>query len=105
MHTLKLLLRTTKQDDAFLASVFPAITNVHNEIVEEGKKRLRMLKRDKHYRYARGHYGACKKNCEGLKTQITALEKSLDGTDDDQCVRVYPKEVGRPENQSAEGGY
>lgn len=94
MHTLKLLLRTTRQDDAFLASVFSAITNVHNEIVEEGKKRLRMLKRDKHYRYARGHYGACKKNCEGLKTQITALEKSLDGTDDDNACGSIQKKLG-----------
>ena len=57
MHTLKLLLDTTKADEVFISSVFDAIAKVHNILVAEGKKRLRMLKRDKRYKYAREHYG------------------------------------------------
>ena len=47
MYTLKLLLDTTKADEVFISSVFDAIAKVHNILVAEGKKRLRMLKRDK----------------------------------------------------------
>ena len=44
---------STAGDDAFIASVYQAIAEVHNQFVAEGKKRLRMLARDKRYRYAK----------------------------------------------------
>lgn len=93
MHTLKLLLQTTRQDDAFFASVFSAVTNVHNTIVEEGKKRLRMLKRDKHYRYAKEHYGACKKTCGELEDQIAALKEAFEGADNENARKDIQKKL------------
>lgn len=92
MHTLKLLLRTTAEDDAFLASVFLAITKVHNKIVCEGKKRLRMLRRDKRYRYAKSHYGTTKEQCDKLENKIAALEKKLTASEDKSERRVLRKQ-------------
>lgn len=93
MHTLKLLLRTTAEDDAFLASVFLAITKVHNKIVCEGKKRLRMLRRDKRYRYAKSHYGTTKEQCDKLENKIAALEKKLTASEDKSERRVLRKQL------------
>lgn len=78
MHTLKLLLDTTKADEVFISSVFDAIAKVHNILVAEGKKRLRMLKRDKRYKYAREHYGEAAAAAAKLDKKLQSLQKKLD---------------------------
>ena len=78
MHTLKLLLDTTKADEVFISSIFDAIAKVHNILVAEGKKRLRMLKRDKRYKYAREHYGKAAAAAAKLDKKLQSLQKKLD---------------------------
>lgn len=78
MHTLKLLLDTTKEDDLLAETVYHAVTKAHNVLVAEGKKRLRMLKRDKRCRYAKKHYGEAASEAGDLDRKISHLEKKLD---------------------------
>lgn len=78
MHTLKLLLATTKADEKFISEIFRAVTKAHNMLVEEGKKRLRMLRRDKRYRFAKKHYGMAAEEASGLEKKVRQLQEKLD---------------------------
>ena len=90
MHTLKLLLKTTKEDEIFIASVFSAIVKVHNAFVAEGKKQLRMLQRDKRYRYAKKHYGEAASEATKLDKSILKVTKQID-----ECTDRAQKKVLR----------
>lgn len=77
MHTLRLLLHTTKADETFIETVFVAIAEVHNSIVREGKKRLRVLNRSKRYRYARKHYGMTNGRLEEIQKELNKQNECL----------------------------
>ena len=50
MHTLRFPLKTGRQKEQVLSKGFTAMGKLHNVIVKECKKRLRMLRRDPEYR-------------------------------------------------------
>lgn len=93
MHTLKLLLKTTKEDDIFIESVYRAVADVHNILVSEGKKRLRMLSRDKRYQYAKTHYGEAAAEVQKLEQKIAALEAKIGGCQDDLSKKDLRKKL------------
>lgn len=93
MHTLKLLLDTTKEEEKFISSVFEAIAQVHNAIVAEGKKRMRMLRRDKRYRYARVHYGETAEQITKIEKRLSQLEKELNECTDAGRQSVLRKTI------------
>lgn len=93
MHTLKLLLKTTKEDDIFIESVYRAVVDVHNILVSEGKKRLRMLFRDKRYQYAKTHYGEAAAEVQKLDKKIAALEAKIGGCQDDLSKKDLRKKL------------
>ena len=65
MHTLRFPLKTGRQKEQVLSKGFTAMGKLHNVIVKECKKRLRMLRRDPEYRALKKVYaktdGACRR--------------------------------------------
>ena len=50
MHTLRFPLKTGRHKEQTLSKGFTAMGKLHNVVVKECKKRLRMLRRDPEYR-------------------------------------------------------
>ena len=93
MHTLKLLLKTTKEEEIFIAAVFSAIAKVHNAFVAEGKKRLRMVQRDKRYRYAKKHYGEAASEATKLDKSILKITKQINECTDHARKKVLREQL------------
>ena len=56
MHTLRFPLKTGRQKEQVLSKGFTAMGKLHNVVVKECKKRLRMLRRDPRYRALKKAY-------------------------------------------------
>lgn len=101
MHTLRLLLATTAYDEAFIGKVYDSIADVHNAVVRHAKKLLRMMNRNKRYRYARKHYGMANEAITKAETAVSDLKKeleSLNGTKErdrkrEICDRIMAKKA------------
>ena len=75
MHTLRLNLKTGRYSDMFLDKAFTAEDKLQNIVVSEGKKRLRMLKRDKEYKNAKRTYGYTMELITKWTATVSKIEK------------------------------
>jgi len=91
MHTLRFPLKTGRQKEQVLSKGFTAMGKLHNVIVKECKKRLRMLRRDPEYRALKKVYaktdGACRREAGAA---MNALVKSYGLTENSLHAFIRP---------------
>ena len=65
MHTIRFPLETGRRKEQVLDKGFRAMGKLHNIMAKEAKKRLRMLRRDKQYRYCKKMYASASEDDRG----------------------------------------
>ena len=91
MHTLRFPLKTGRQKEQVLSKGFTAMGKLHNVVVKECKKRLRMLSRDPEYRALKKAYaGADAASRREAGAAMNALVKSYGLTENSLHAFIRP---------------
>ena len=76
MHSVRLLLETTKYDRQVIEKRFRALSHIHNVLVKKAKKSLITLRHNKEYQQVLAEYKGLVKLSRSLKAQEKELEKA-----------------------------
>ena len=91
MHTLRFPLKTGRQKEQILSKGFTAMGKLHNVVVKECKKHLRMLRRDPEYRALKKVYAVADDACRReAGTAMNALVKSYGLTEGSLHAFIRP---------------